>query len=84
MVDGEKTPGKVAIYATCYINYNEPGIGHDLLKILNHNDIPYVMVEKEQCCGMPKLELGDLDSVAASKDASIPVLAKYAKEGYAI
>src|SRR6516225_2526175 len=29
--DGERTPGKVAIYATCYVNFNEPGIGHDLL-----------------------------------------------------
>jgi Fe-S oxidoreductase len=82
--DGEKTPGKVAIFATCYINYNEPGIGHDLLKILDHNDIPYVIVDKEKCCGMPKLELGDLDSVNESKEANIPVLARYAKEGYAI
>jgi glycerol-3-phosphate dehydrogenase subunit C len=82
--DGAKTPGKVAIYSTCYINYNEPGIGHDLLKVLDHNEVPYVLVEKEQCCGMPKLELGDLDSVNASKEANIPVLARYAKEGYAI
>lgn len=82
--NGEKTPGKVAIFATCYINYNEPGIGHDLLKILDHNDIPYEIVEKEKCCGMPKLELGDLESVNASKEANIPVLARYAKEGYAI
>ncbi len=84
VVDGERTPGKVAIYATCYVNYNEPGIGHDLLKILAHNDIPYVIVDKEQCCGMPKLELGDLDAVAQSKEANVPVLAKYAEEGYAI
>ena len=84
VVDGAKTPGKVAIYATCYINYNEPGIGHDLLKILDHNAVPYVIVEKESCCGMPKLELGDLDSVGKSKDANIPVLAKYAKDGFAI
>ena len=82
--DGEKTPGKVAIYSTCYINYNEPGIGHDLLKILDHNEIPYVLVDKEQCCGMPKLELGDLDSVRKSKEANVPVLARYAREGYAI
>jgi len=82
--NGEKTPGKVAIYSTCYVNYNEPGIGHDLLKVLDHNEIPYVLVEKEKCCGMPKLELGDLDSVNASKEANIPVLAKYAREGYAI
>jgi glycerol-3-phosphate dehydrogenase subunit C len=82
--DGAKTPGKVAIYSTCYINYNEPGIGHDLLKVLDHNEVPYVLVEKEKCCGMPKLELGDLDSVNASKEANIPVLAKYAKDGFAI
>jgi len=81
---GEKTPGKVAIFSTCYVNYNEPGIGHDLLKILAHNEIPYTIVEKEKCCGMPKLELGDLDSVNASKEANIPVLTKYAREGYAI
>ena len=84
VVDGEKTPGKVAIFSTCYINYNEPGIGHDLLKILDHNDIPYVLVDKEKCCGMPKLELGDLDSVKASKEANIPVLSNYAKDGFAI
>ena len=82
--DGEKTPGKVAIFATCYVNYNEPGIGHDLLKVLEHNEVPYVIVEKEQCCGMPKLELGDLESVDQSKQANIPVLARYAKDGFAI
>ncbi len=82
--NGERTPGKVAIYSTCYVNYNEPGIGHDLLKILDHNEIPYVLVEKEKCCGMPKLELGDLDSVNLSKEANIPVLHQYAKQGYAI
>lgn len=84
VVDGEKTPGKVAIFSTCYINYNEPGIGMDLLKVLEHNGIPYTLVEKEKCCGMPKLELGDLESVQASKEANIPVLAKYARDGYAI
>jgi len=84
VMNGERTPGKVAIFSTCYVNYNEPGIGHDLLKLLEHNDIPYVVVEKEKCCGMPKLELGDLESVERHKDANIPVLAKYAKDGYAI
>ena len=82
--DGERTPGKVAIYATCYINYNEPGIGQDLTKILNHNEIPYALVDKEACCGMPKLELGDLESVKENKEKNIPKLAKLAREGYAI
>jgi len=74
----------VAIFATCFVNYNEPGIGADLVKLLEHNEIPYEIVDKEQCCGMPKLELGDLKSVEQSWKANMPVLAKYAKAGYAI
>jgi glycerol-3-phosphate dehydrogenase subunit C len=81
---GERTPGKVAIFATCYVNYNEPGIGHDLIKVLEHNDIPYELVDKERCCGMPKFELGDLESVARHAAANLPVLARYAREGWAI
>jgi glycerol-3-phosphate dehydrogenase subunit C len=84
VTNGERTPGKVAIFSTCYVNYNEPGIGHDLLKVLAHNDIPYAIVDKESCCGMPKLELGDLDAVARHKEANVPVLARYASEGFAI
>jgi Fe-S oxidoreductase len=84
VTNGERTPGRVAIFSTCYVNYNEPGLGHDLIKLLEHNEIPYTIVEKERCCGMPKLELGDLDSVAEHKAANIPVLARYAKDGFAI
>jgi Fe-S oxidoreductase len=74
----------VALFSTCYVNYNEPGIGHDLLAILDHNEIPYLVVEKEACCGMPKLELGDLEAVERLKIQNIPSLAKLAREGYAI
>lgn len=82
--DGKTTPGKAAVFATCYVNYNEPGIGHDLLKILAHNEVPAIVVAKEACCGMPKLELGDLDAVAKNKEINIPVLAQLAREGYAV
>jgi glycerol-3-phosphate dehydrogenase subunit C len=84
VTNGQRTPGRVAIFATCYVNYNEPGIGHDLIALLEHNEIPYTLVDKESCCGMPKLELGDLDAVERHKNANIPVLARYAREGWAI
>ena len=82
--DGGRTPGKVAIFATCYINYNEPGIGTDMIKVLEHNNIPWVVAEKEVCCGMPKLEQGDLEAVDRLKRVNIPHMAKLAREGYAI
>ncbi len=82
--DGARAPGKVAIFATCYVNFNEPGLGLDLLAILEHNEIAYAIVEKEACCGMPKLELGDLESVEKLKNANIAQLAALANDGFAI
>jgi Fe-S oxidoreductase len=82
--NGERTPGKVAIFSTCYVNYNEPGIGRDLTKILAHNEIPFTIAAAEACCGMPKLELGDLEQVEKLKNVNIPQLAALAREGYAI
>ena len=78
------TRGKVALFTTCYGNYNEPQIGADLVAVFEHNGIPVRLVEKERCCGMPKLELGDLDAVEKLKEVNIPQLAKLAREGYAI
>ena len=83
-VDGKLTPGRVVLFATCFINYNEPGIGLDLLQVLEHNGIAYELVSKERCCGMPQLELGDLQGVERSMRANIPRLLPYAREGWAI
>ncbi len=76
------TTGKIALYATCYGNYNSPEIGEDFVKVFQHNGIHIDIVPKEKCCGMPKLELGDLDRVEELKNANIPVLAKLVDEGY--
>jgi len=76
------TKGKVALFATCYMNRNEPGPGEDLVAVFEHNGIPVTLAEKERCCGMPKLELGDLEAVRAAKEANIPVLAKLVDEGW--
>ena len=78
------TRGRVVLYATCYGNYNEPELGLDLMAILEHNGIPVRLAEREQCCGMPKLELGDLESVARAKAANIPVLARLVDQGWDI
>ncbi len=81
---GASAPGKAAVFATCYVNCNEPDLGHDLLAVLAHNEIPTVLVDDEVCCGMPKLELGDFESVDRNKARNIPGLARLAREGYAI
>ena len=77
-----RTRGKVAIFATCYCDHSEPGVVEDLAAVLKHNAIAVRMVKQESCCGMPKFELGDLDTVRKYKERNIPVLAKMAREGW--
>ncbi len=78
------TTGKVALFATCYGNRNDPRSGEDLVAVLRHNGIRVTLAEKERCCGMPKLELGDMQAVAEAKEANIPVLARLVDEGWDI
>jgi Fe-S oxidoreductase len=78
------TTGKVALFATCYGNRNDPQSGEDLVAVLRHNGIPVTTADKERCCGMPKLELGDLETVASHKEVNIPMLASLVDQGWDI
>jgi glycerol-3-phosphate dehydrogenase subunit C len=79
-----RTRGKVALFATCYCNYAEPQPVEDLAAVFKHNGIATTLVAREVCCGMPKLELGDLQSVAKYKEQNIPVLAAAIRDGWDI
>jgi Fe-S oxidoreductase len=78
------TRGRVVLFTTCYGNHNLPALAEDLVAVFGYNSIPVALAEQESCCGMPKLELGDLDAVARLKDANIPVLASWVDRGWDI
>jgi len=78
------TRGKVALFATCYCNVNTPDIGQDLIRVFEHNGIPVRLTEKEECCGMPKLEQGDLETVDKYRKTNIPELVRLIDEGWDI
>jgi Fe-S oxidoreductase len=77
-----RTKGKVALFATCYMNKNEPGPGEDFFKVFEHNNIAVRLTKNESCCSIPKLELGNLDAVEEAKNINIPILAKLVDEGW--
>jgi Fe-S oxidoreductase len=78
------TRGKVLLYVTCYGNRNLPSMNEDLVAVFEHNGIPVALADKEVCCGMPKLELGDLEAVARAKEINIPILAGWVDLGWDI
>jgi glycerol-3-phosphate dehydrogenase subunit C len=76
------TKGRVVLFATCYGNRNEPNLGEDLAAVFEHNGIAVTIADRERCCGMPKLEMGDLEAIAKLKEANIPELARKVDEGW--
>lgn len=84
VVPDAETTGQVVLFGTCYGNYNYPYLGEDLVAVFEHNGIAVQNAEHKACCGMPKLELGDLVSVAKAKDANVPMLCEWIDQGYDI
>ena len=80
----DRTRGKVALFGSCYGRWSRPQIEEDLAAVMEHNDIPTQLLETEFCCGMPKMELGDLESVARLKALNMPVLRRAVDEGWDI
>ncbi len=79
-----RTRGKVALFGTCYGNYNEPHLGEDIVAVFEHNGLPVALVKQEKCCGMPKLELGDLKTVEKAKEFNIPAMVAVIEDGWDI
>jgi Fe-S oxidoreductase len=79
---GGGTRGRVALFTTCYCNRNEPDIAADLAAVFRHNGIAVTTAPRERCCGMPRLELGDLESIDAARRINVPVLADLVDGGW--
>jgi len=74
---------KAVLYATCFVNFNNPGIGEDARAVLARNGIETEVVYP-RCCGMPKLEHGDLAAVAENAKAVAAEMAPWIDKGYDI
>jgi glycerol-3-phosphate dehydrogenase subunit C len=72
---------KAVLYATCFVNYNNPNIGLAARAVLAHNGVETEVVYP-RCCGMPQLEQGDIERVADSAKAVAEDLAPWIDKGY--
>lgn len=74
-------PRKAVLYATCFVNYNNPGIGDAALKVLARNGVDCEVLYPG-CCGMPQLEQGKLEKVAESARQVAETLIPWIDKGY--
>ncbi|QQS10644.1 MAG: glycerol-3-phosphate dehydrogenase [Rhodospirillales bacterium] len=72
---------KVVLYATCYGNFNDTGIGAATRAVLARNGVESEVVHPA-CCGMPRLELGDIAAVAEAARNVSAAFAPWIDKGY--
>ena len=74
---------KAVLYATCFVNFNNPGIGKAAQYVLAKNGVE-TRVDYPGCCGMPQLEQGDIADVAAKAKTVAAAMGPLIEEGNTI
>ncbi|RDK86647.1 anaerobic glycerol-3-phosphate dehydrogenase subunit GlpC [Enterobacillus tribolii] len=60
---------QVAFFHGCYVNYNHPQLGKDLIRVFNAMGIGVQLLKREKCCGVPLIANGFIDK--AKKQAAV-------------
>jgi glycerol-3-phosphate dehydrogenase subunit C len=78
----DATPSdKAVLFQTCWVQHNDPELGHDTLEVMDRNQIPIRCLEGLQCCGMPAWERGDLEAVQRQAKANLDKLSPHVEAG---
>jgi len=76
-----KRQGKVAIFPTCLVEYQQPQIGHDLVKVYERNGVECTLADTTACCGAPFLHSGDLKHFTKVARDNVKALADTVRRG---
>ena len=72
---GRTRQGRVAVFPTCLVEYQDSAIGQDLVKVYERNGIECSLPEGQRCCGAPFLHQGDVDRFRNEAATNVSVLA---------
>lgn len=66
--------GQVAFFHGCYVNYNHPQLGLDMIRVLNALGIGVQLLSKEKCCGVPLIANGFFDKARRQAQSNVASL----------
>lgn len=72
---------QVSYFHGCYVNYNYPKLGQDLVKIMNAVGYGVQLLDKEKCCGVAKIANGLYDQAKKHGQINIDSIRKAKEEG---
>ncbi len=76
-----KRQGKVAVFPTCLVEYQAPGIGQDLVKVYERNGVECSLTDTTECCGAPWLHSGDMEQFTKVARKNVAALASSVRKG---
>jgi Fe-S oxidoreductase len=76
----DKRQGRVTVFPTCLVEYQEPQIGHDLVNVYERNGIECTLTAAG-CCGAPWLHSGDVTEFTKVATKNVAVLAAEVRKG---
>jgi glycerol-3-phosphate dehydrogenase subunit C len=77
----ERRQGTVALFSTCLVEYQDPQVGKDTVRVFERNGIECSLPEGQVCCGAPWLHAGDVDSFRRQAEKNVKVLADAVRSG---
>ncbi|NNN19050.1 MAG: 4Fe-4S dicluster domain-containing protein [Acidimicrobiaceae bacterium] len=77
----ENRRAKAVIFPTCFIEYQEPAMGKDLVAVFEKNGIECSLPEGVKCCGAPWLHSGDADHFKKIAEKNVTALVSQARQG---
>jgi Fe-S oxidoreductase len=76
--------GKVALFPTCLVEYQEPGIGTAMVGVYERNGFECTLPEGQVCCGMPWLDAGDAERFREAAQRNVVALLPSVEAGMSI
>ncbi len=77
-------PEQVAFFHGCYIDYNNPQLGKDLVKVLNALGVGVQLLDGEKCCGIAMITNGMSATATRHAKHNVGVLQKAVDAGLTV
>lgn len=77
---GRTEQRRVSIFPTCLVEYQNPAVGHDLVKVYERNGVSCDLAGAG-CCGAPWLHSGDFDAFRKQAARNVGPLAAAVRSG---
>jgi Fe-S oxidoreductase len=78
---GRAQQGRVAVFPTCLVEYQNPEVGQDLVKVYERNGVNCDLAGGVGCCGAPWLHSGEFGPFRKQAARNVAALARQVRAG---